>query len=45
MFKGVMQGKGKYTWANQNVYEGTLLQDKMTGNGKLTFANGDVYEG
>lgn len=40
-----MQGKGKYTWANQNVYEGTFLNDKMTGNGKLVFANGDVYEG
>ena len=40
-----MQGKGKYTWVNQNVYEGTFLQDKMNGNGKLVFANGDVYEG
>ncbi len=45
MNKGVMQGRGKYTWANQNVYEGTFLQDKMSGNGKLVFANGDVYEG
>jgi hypothetical protein len=43
MFKGVMQGKGKYTWSNQNVYEGTFLQDKMNGLGKLVFANGDVY--
>ena len=43
MFKGVMQGKGRYTWSNQNVYEGYFLQDKMNGNGKLTFANGDVY--
>ena len=40
-----MQGRGKYTWANQNVYQGTFLQDKMSGNGKLVFANGDVYEG
>ena len=40
-----MQGKGKYTWSNQNVYEGNFLQDKMSGNGKLVFANGDVYEG
>ncbi len=40
-----MQGKGKYTWANQNVYEGTFVQDKMSGFGKLIFANGDVYEG
>lgn len=38
-----MQGKGKYIWANQNVYQGTFVQDKMTGNGKLAFANGDVY--
>ena len=45
MYKGMMQGRGKYTWANQNVYEGTFLQDKMSGNGKLAFANGDVYEG
>ena len=40
-----MQGKGKYTWSNQNVYEGTFVSDKMWGNGKLVFANGDVYEG
>ena len=45
MHKGVMQGRGKYTWSNQNVYEGTFLQDKMNGSGKLVFANGDVYEG
>lgn len=45
MFRGMMQGKGKYVWANQNVYEGTFVSDKMCGNGKLIFANGDVYEG
>lgn len=45
MHKGMMQGKGKYIWANQNVYEGMFLQDKMSGFGKLVFANGDVYEG
>lgn len=40
-----MQGKGKYTWSNKNVYEGNFVQDKMNGFGKLIFANGDVYEG
>jgi hypothetical protein len=43
MFKGFMQGKGKYTWKNGNIYEGTFVADKMNGYGKLTFANGDIY--
>jgi hypothetical protein len=43
MYKGKMQGKGKYTWANKNIYEGTFVQDKMNGFGKLIFANGDAY--
>lgn len=45
MYKGKMQGKGKYTWANKNVYQGTFVQDKMNGFGKLMFANGDAYQG
>lgn len=43
MYKGKMQGKGKYTWTNKNVYEGTFVQDRMNGFGKLIFANGDAY--
>ncbi len=45
MFKGVMQGKGKYTWKNGNVYEGTFVNDKICGSGRLVFGNGDIYEG
>ena len=40
-----MHGKGKFTYANGNVYEGDYHNDKRHGKGKYTLANGDVYEG
>ena len=39
------KGKGKYTFANGDVYEGDFVGGHRTGKGKLTFANGDIYEG
>lgn len=38
-------GKGKYTWANGNVYDGDWKNDKMHGKGKYTWADGNVYDG
>ena len=38
-------GKGKYTWANGNVYEGDWQNNGRTGKGKLTYASGGVEEG
>ena len=42
---GEMHGKGKYTYANGDVYEGDWEEGYMNSNGKFTYANGDVYEG
>lgn len=42
---GLLQGKGKYTWANGDVYEGDFVNNLMQGKGKLIYANGSVYEG
>jgi hypothetical protein len=42
---GKMHGKGKYTYADGNVYEGKWKDDKMHGNGKYAFADGNVYKG
>ena len=40
-----MHGKGKYTWANGNMYEGDYQTEKKHGKGTLTWANGDIYRG
>ena len=40
-----VNGKGKYTWPDGNVYEGDWRDDKRTGKGKYTWPNGNVYEG
>ena len=39
---GRMEGRGKYTFADGNVYEGEWKNDKMEGRGKFTFADGRV---
>ncbi|HOJ48776.1 MAG TPA: hypothetical protein PLD48_07925 [Bacillota bacterium] len=38
-------GTGTYTYANGDVYTGSLLNNKMHGYGILVFASGDKYEG
>jgi hypothetical protein len=38
-------GKGKYTWADGNVYNGEWIHGYMTGKGTYKFINGDVYDG
>jgi hypothetical protein len=40
-----MHGRGKYTFANGDVYEGELRNSEFTGQGAMTYANGDVYVG
>ena len=40
-----INGQGKYTYANGNVYEGDWKEDKMNGRGTLTWTNGNVYVG
>ena len=42
---GQMHGKGTYTYANGNLYEGDFVEDKVHGKGTFTYANGNVYEG
>lgn len=38
-------GKGRFVYANGDVYEGQFKKDKKYGNGKLTMQNGTVQEG
>ncbi len=42
---GEYTGKGKYTFANGDIYEGDFVNGELTGKGKYTFTNGDIYEG
>ena len=42
---GEREGRGKYTFADGDVYEGEYKNGKKEGRGKFTFASGDVYEG
>jgi hypothetical protein len=48
---GKPHGKGKYTYANGDIYEGDFAYNKYShegephGKGKMTFTNGDIYEG
>ena len=41
-----INGKGKFTWQNGDVYEGIMFKGKMNGWGKYTYAsNGQIYIG
>jgi len=40
-----MNGKGVFTWANGNVYDGDFANDKKDGNGKFTWPDGRIYNG
>ena len=42
---GKFHGKGTYTWANGDKYDGQWKDDKMHGEGTETFAGGDKYVG
>jgi hypothetical protein len=42
---GKRHGKGKYTYASGNVYEGEWKDGKKHGNGKCKYASGNVFEG
>jgi len=42
---GKQHGKGKYSFANGNVYEGDWKDGKKHGKGKNSWADGSVYDG
>ena len=44
-FENMMQGEGKLTTANNEVFEGKFHMDKASGLGKYINALGDIYEG
>ena len=37
--------KGKYTYANEDIYLGEYKNDKKHGQGTFTWNNGNKYEG
>ena len=40
-----MHGKGTYTYASGNVYDGDFKDGTMHGKGTMTYADGGVYVG
>ena len=40
-----VNGKGKYIFANGDIYEGDFVNSKMSGQGTYTYKNGDIYIG
>lgn len=45
MTRGKMNGLGRYTYANGQIYEGNYVNGVKEGRGKLTYPNGFVYDG
>lgn len=43
--RGLLQGRGKMVYANQDVYDGNWDEDKRQGHGVMTYANGNTYDG
>lgn len=41
----LLSGQGKVTWANGDVYQGELSQNRRHGQGEFTWANGQRYRG
>ena len=40
-----MEGYGRFTYANKDVYEGNFKDGKANGQGNLKSSSGDVYDG
>jgi hypothetical protein len=40
-----LNGTGKLTYPNGDIYEGQFFEDKISGKGKVYYANGDIYDG
>ena len=40
-----MNGLGRYTYVNGQIYEGNYVNVVKEGKGRLTFPNGFVYDG
>ena len=45
MKDGKRHGRGIYTWANGDIYNGTFIENARTGNGRMAYKNGDLYDG
>lgn len=41
----IVNGVGKFTYENGNIYEGSWVNAKRTGRGKMTYKDGSTYEG
>lgn len=45
VFRGRLEGRGKFFFESGNVYRGDWIGGKMQGQGTLNYADGRVYEG
>lgn len=43
--KGLMHGKGVYSWPDGKKYDGEFFNDKKHGQGSFEWENGDKYTG
>ena len=45
LVRGKPNGKGKFFYADGDVFEGTYVDGKREGHGKMSYDNGITYEG
>ena len=43
--KGLREGRGSFTYANGDKYDGDFKNDERNGEGTYTYQNGDIYKG
>jgi len=45
LVNNIMHGQGKFTWSNEDAYDGNWVNNQRNGYGKMIYADGSIYEG